>query len=160
MIAWLFSGSPYDELADTLEQSRSSQLGRSRNIDIRRTRVELIQAAQTAIRRACASSQPLSPRRLIKRLGGSEKACVLLSLLSVDANFDSDLSSDEEKAFVKMADRLIGATSNFHLNAGVVAALVLSVLFPLAYEEDDTIIALDAEPSWLSTAAFAESELG
>ena len=35
---------------------------------------------------------------------------------------------------------------------------MLSVLFPLAYEEDDTIAALDEERSWLNTAAFAESE--
>ena len=104
MLAWLFSSSDaYDALAETLEQPPQPKLGR--NADIRRTRMELVRAAQATITQACAS-QPSSSRRLIKKLGGSEKACVLLSLLSVDANFDSELSGDEEKAFVKMADRV------------------------------------------------------
>ena len=35
--------------------------------------------------------------------------------------------------------RLVEATKDAHLNAGVVAALVLSILFPLAYEEKEAL---------------------
>jgi hypothetical protein len=155
-LAWLFSSAEDTTYAAVVEDRQSSAPWQRRGHHVRLSRMDLVKLAQDAIVQACATRVP--PRPLIQRLGGEEKVCVLLTLLSVNPDFDNSLNRDEEAAFTAMADRLISATSSFHLNAGVVAALVLSVLFPLAYEEDDTIADLDATDSWLTPSAIAESE--
>ncbi|KAL1521775.1 hypothetical protein AB1Y20_021428 [Prymnesium parvum] len=80
----------------------------------------------------------------VRLLGGSARVCTLLALSSLDSDGDGQLSEDE----AEQAKSLVEATLNSHLNVGVVAALVLSVLFPLAYEEKSTLADLAISEHW------------
>ena len=91
--------------------------------------------------RACAASTS-SRSRLIAKLGGPERACIMLSLASLDTDGNGRLTPEEQARYNELGARLVESTKNFHLNAGVVAALVLSVVFGLAYEEKDALSAL------------------
>ena len=86
----------------------------------------------------------------VRRLGGCEQACTLLTLASLDTDGDGRLRESEYERYKEVGAQLVESTKNFHLNAGVVAALVLSVVFPFAYEENETLTslaeALTAEP--------------
>jgi len=50
--------------------------------------------------------------------------------------------------YEELGGRLVSANKEFQLNAGVVSALVLSVLFPLAYEEKVVLRDLAEAESW------------
>ena len=74
----------------------------------------------------------------VAELGGCAGACMMLAIARMDV--DGDGSFDEED--LNSAQRLVDGTMNELLNAGVVAALILSIMFPLAYEENEALLEL------------------
>ena len=110
------------------------------------TMSQLLADARERVRECLGRSK--SHTHLIQLLGGPEPACILLSLASLDADGNGKLSEHEHERYTQLGERLVESTKNFHLNAGVVAALVLSVVFGLAYEENDALTALAAPDTW------------
>lgn len=89
-----------------------------------------------------------SRAHLIQKLGGPEPACIHYMLASLDSDGNGKLTPEEFERFKMLGERLVESTKSFHLNAGVVAALVLSVVFGLAYEENDALTALAQPDTW------------
>lgn len=68
-----------------------------------------------------------------------------LTLARVDVSADGQLSA----ADVEEAQRLVEATKSELLNDGVIAALILSIMYPMAYEEKDALTSLhESQASW------------
>ena len=76
-------------------------------------------------------------------LGGSEGISTILQLLCADKDKDGEVSTEEEEA---LAEKLSSDASNLLTNMGVIAALALSIVFPM--------IVAAGQPSDDSTAYF------
>ena len=76
-------------------------------------------------------------------LGGSEGISTVLQLLCADKDKDGEVSTEEEEA---LAEKLSSDASNLLTNMGVIAALALSIVFPM--------IVAAGQPSDDSTAYF------
>lgn len=106
------------------------------------------------VRRGVAGTT--SPAAAVGALGGCERACTLAALASLDTDGNGKLSKDEYERYVTVGGALVESTKNFHLNAGVVAALVLSVVYGLAYEENESLASLASKESWRDMATVAD----
>ena len=89
-----------------------------------------------------------SPAAAVSALGGCEQACMLLTLSNLDPDGSGHLDAAELERYAEVGSQLVESNKNFHLNAGVVSALVLSVAFGLAYEENDVLLALSEKTTW------------
>ena len=86
-----------------------------------------------------------------------------LALARMDVDGDGSLSEED----LSVAQRLVDATKDELLNAGVVAALILSIMFPLAYEENEALIHLQQRSSdggwdwrdWSELTSFLANQL-
>ena len=110
-----------------------------------------------ARKRICESvERERTPDAVIKSLGGCERACTLLALADLDVDGDGQLSEGELERFHQIGGQIVESAKSFHLNAGVVAALVLSVVFGLAYEENETLARLAETTEWRDAATIAD----
>ena len=73
----------------------------------------------------------------IWKLGGCEGVASAVFLASLDANGDGEVGADKLLAYKEKGQKLVDATLALSLNAGVIAALLLSVVFPLAVNPFD-----------------------
>ena len=89
-----------------------------------------------------------SPGEAVASLGGCERACTLLMLASLDPDADGQLSAAELERYGSVGRQLVESAKSFHLNTGVVSALVLSVVFGIAYEEDSVLEHLGTRDKW------------
>jgi hypothetical protein len=129
---------PYSQLAPNsllLQEGALSDAAAVTRSGLRTTRAS---AAIAQLEKARKSRRPVAS------LGGSANACTLLALAGLDADGDGDWSASD----VETSKGLVEATKDAQLNAGVVAALVLSILFPLAYEEKEALLRLSEAQSW------------
>ena len=69
--------------------------------------------------------------RAFANIGGHEGAGPLLFLASLDSNGDGIVSAQEVEAFQENAKQLVESCHNFCLNLGLVAALILSIVYPI-----------------------------
>lgn len=65
--------------------------------------------------------------------GGHEQWASDIMLSALDADNDGEVGDSELQSFVEMGERIVDANQSFALNAGVVSALLLSVLYPVAF---------------------------
>lgn len=109
--------------------------------------------------RLCASQAKSNRLSLISRLGGPERACIVLQLASLDTDGNGQIAPEEKERYAQLGSQLVESTKSFHLNAGVVAALVLSVVFGLAYDENDALTNLSQPGSWgaIGSAGWTKS---
>jgi hypothetical protein len=114
--------------------------------DDKMTRSQLLADARARVRE-CAG-RAANNTKLVRMLGGPEPACIMLSLASLDADGNGNLAPEELERYAQLGERLVESTKNFHLNAGVVAALGLSVVFGLAYEENDSLKSVADPETW------------
>ena len=84
----------------------------------------------------CVGSQP-PLLNTIWKLGGCEGVASAIFLANLDANGDGEIGADELLAYKEKGQKLVEATLALSLNAGVTAALLLSVVFPLAINPFD-----------------------
>ena len=112
----------------------------------------VVMLANARERLAVAVKTSSTPAQTIRKLGGCERASTLLVLASLDVDGDGSLTPSELDRYQSAGAQLIEATKNYHLNNGVVAALVLSVVFGLAYEEKATLEGLAQLDSWTQSA--------
>ena len=106
-----------------------------------------IRAARKEIR-AAAAVDGTSAVAIVRALGGAERAATLLNLASLDEDGDGNLSPHEVDRYKAIGAALVESAKNFHLNAGVVAALVFSVIYSLAFEEKHSLKDLATAASW------------
>ena len=65
--------------------------------------------------------------------GGHEQWASDIMLSALDADNDGEIGDSELQSFVEMGERIVDANQSFALNTGVVSALLLSVLVPVAF---------------------------
>ena len=116
---------------------------------------ELLTTARDKVTFAVNSTS--TPKAAVYALGGPEQACTHLSLASLDVDADGKLGADEYERYKNIGEKIIENAKNFYLNAGVVSALVLSVVFGLAYEENETLEQLVAEAAAESSSGYDAS---
>ena len=85
----------------------------------------------------------------VKRLGGLEGACTAIALAKLDVDGDGSFSEEERAFFEETANKLVESTLNFNINTGVVAALILSMVFPFAMS------APESDQQWESSVQVA-----
>ena len=88
-----------------------------------------IRSARSEIRAAAVDGT--SAIAVVRALGGAERATTLLNLACLDEDGDGNLSPGEMDRYKAIGAALVESAKNFHLNAGVVAALVFSVIYGL-----------------------------
>ena len=72
------------------------------------------------------------------KLGGAEGVASKIALASMDANNDGRLSEQEVAKYRESGSMLVEMTLSFCLSLGVVAALIISVAYPLAFRLPET----------------------
>ena len=97
-----------------------------------------VRLAREALRGVIGKEDPIG------RLGGPSQLSLLVTLAQIDVAEDGNICQDD----IEMAHRLIASTKDELLNAGVVAALILSIMFSLAYDEADKLVHLHDTPTW------------
>ena len=80
----------------------------------------------------------------VRALGGCEAAAFTMTLAEVDVDSDGKIASEDLEATQRMVD----STRDELLNAGVVAALILSIMYGLAYDENETLLSLYSSEAW------------
>ena len=73
---------------------------------------------------------------VIRGMGGPARASLTVVLAQVDIDNRQKIKPED----VLMVQRIIQSTRDELLNAGVVAALILSIMFSLAYQEDTVML--------------------
>ena len=104
---------------------------------IRNAQDKLIKWAQCPAQGAyfCGIPNPMSPffKALFGPggLGGYEGASTMLKVASLDTDGDGTVDANELDAFDGIGQEVVGNVLGFLTNAGVVAALLLSIVYPL-----------------------------
>jgi len=109
-------------------------------------RNEMLMDARARVLEAVGATS--SGEAAVAYLGGCERASTMLVLASLDTDGDGNLTQSEHDRYLAVGAQLVESTKNFHLNTGVVSALVLSVVFGLAYEEHETLASLAETTDW------------
>jgi len=127
---------------DAQVQPERSTQAEDRQTRAMKAATQLVQASK---RRLQAVEHLKNP---ILALGGCEKACTLMAIAMLDTDGDGVISPADGDEVLEVGRRLVSSNKDFQLNAGLVGALVLSVLYPLAYEENDALANLVAKEHW------------
>jgi hypothetical protein len=102
---------------------------------VRNAQDKLITWAQCPAQGAyfCFVPNPMSPfiKAVFGGLGGYEGASMMLKMASLDTDGDGTVDANELDAFEGIAQEAVGMVLGFLTNAGVVAALLLSIVYPL-----------------------------
>lgn len=106
-----------------------------RNSDVE-TVTELVTNARAKVLAFAQADGFHAQKKVKKSLGQNEGLCSLMQLAVLDEDGDGNLSEAELDQFHEQGQRMIDATLNSFLNQGVVGALVLSIIFPLAADTD------------------------
>lgn len=89
-----------------------------------------------------------SPAAAVASLGGCQVTSLLLALAAIDPDDDGRIQSHEIERYNAVGRQIVEVSKAFLLNTGVVSALVLSVVFGLAYGEGEVLIAMSEKETF------------
>jgi hypothetical protein len=95
----------------------------------------LVAEAKTNLKTYLDSTTKFQKIFAMRKIGLNEGLSFMLMLAALDANGDGILSPEELATFHEQSQIMIDAHLNALTNSGVVSALILSVIFPIAYAE-------------------------
>jgi hypothetical protein len=93
----------------------------------------LVRSAREKLRAWVDSKTGTEREAAFQRIGMNEGLALLMSIASLEEDGDGKLSSAELEKFAEQSEKTISAHGESLTNAGVVCALILSVIYPMAY---------------------------
>jgi hypothetical protein len=100
--------------------------------------LQMVHSAREKLRAWVESKTGAEREAAFQRIGLNEGLSLLMTIASLGEDLDGKLSSTELEKFHEESEKTITAHMDSLTNAGVVSALILSVIFPIAYDIETT----------------------
>ena len=93
-----------------------------------------------------AAGNNFTVMQVLKEAGGHEGLASLIMFARLDRDHSGDIGDEELRDYQESAKMIVDANLNFALNTGVVAALLLSVVYPMSFALQVKEVTFDATP--------------